>query len=104
MKKDRNSFFQSANMAAQSYYPNQMMNPNVAPYQASQANQSFYAGPVPNNNMNNMSNMNTTDSLDNRLTKIERQIHKLDARITKLEGVNTNTTDIDAYDSSLYML
>lgn len=117
MKKDRNTFFSSANMSQSSYMPNMMPNAmpgampnNFAPYQEAQASQSFYAGQMPNNNMYNNNNYDTSYSeLDNRLAKIERQINRLDSRITRLENANnignvTNNITESNYSNSMYMV
>lgn len=93
MKKDRNTIFSEAGFSNQSYMPN--MNP-YGPYQASEASQSFYSGQYPMNQMNN-----TYSDLDNRLMKIERQINRLDARISKLESTSG---DSDNYSSSMYIV
>ncbi len=99
MKKTRNSFFSEGNATYQGFNPN--MNPmgNV-PYQASTAYNAFYAGPNPNA----MPNYNDND-LESRLAKIERQINRLDHRLSKLE--TTGGTIIDDYDTNttnMYML
>lgn len=117
MKKDRNTFFSSANMSQSSYMPNMMPNAmpgampnNFAPYQEAQASQSFYAGPNPNANMYNNNNYDTSYSeLDNRLAKIERQINRLDSRITRLENASntsnvTNNITESNYSNSMYMV
>ena len=116
MKKDRNSFFSNAQMTQSSYMPNQMMpmqqgmpyNQGYAPYQASQASQSFYAGPLPTSNTypNNTYQESNYGELDNRLAKIELQINRLDSRVTRLENnANINTlSDDQNYSSSMYMV
>ena len=52
-------------------------------------------------NYNNMG-MNYQDDYDNRLAKLERQINRLDARITKLENANKIFTEESS--SSMYMV
>ncbi len=111
MKKDRNTFFQSAGMTSQTIMPNYQMplpnnnpyfNQGPAPVQASQASQSFYSGP----DLNYMANPNNNyyDDLDNHLSKIERQLNRLDSRITKIENnLNLNLSDND-YSSKMYMV
>lgn len=99
MLRNRNSFFQEASMSSQSFMP------NIMPYQtyyngpvnASQASQSYYSGPMPNQN-----NYNNIDDYESRIAKIERQINRLDARITKLE----NSSKIESVDisSNMYMV
>ena len=98
MRKNRNSFFTEANMnysnfQAQGAIPQAMpyANANYNPYQAQ-----------PNIGMPYVDN---SDSIENRLAKIERQINRLNARINKLESLNTTFLD-DNIDTSgnMYML
>ncbi len=96
MKKTRNAFFQESNY--QSFNPN--MN-NPAPYQT--ASNYFYQGPMPNNY--NTNNMSLGSDIESRLSKIERQINRLDYRLSKLE--NNTTLTVDDYDtpnSNMYMV
>lgn len=98
MRKNRNSFFTESNMnysnfQAQGAIPQAMpyANANYNPYQAQ-----------PNIGMPYVDN---SDSIENRLAKIERQINRLNARINKLESLNTTFLDdnIDTSDN-MYML
>ena len=98
MRKNRNSFFTESNMnysnfQAQGAIPQAMpyANANYNPYQAQ-----------PNIGMPYVDN---SDSRENRLAKIERQINRLNARINKLESLNTTFLD-DNIDTSgnMYML
>ena len=93
MKKNRNTFFQESSY--QSYNP--MMGPNQ--YQT--AGNYFYEGPMPNNYIT------PTNDIESRLSKIERQINRLDYRLSKLENVNSAITSED-FDSpnknNMYML
>ncbi len=98
MRKNRNSFFTESNMnysnfQAQGDIPQAMpyANANYNPYQAQ-----------PNIGMPYVDN---SDSIENRLAKIERQINRLNARINKLESLNTTFLD-DNIDTSgnMYML
>jgi len=96
MKKSRNSFFQESNF--QSY------NTNAFPPMAqsiSGANY-FYQGPVPNNYTTNYPG----NDIESRLAKIERQINRMDYRISKLENSNQTFSidDVDANNSNMYML
>ena len=99
MLRNRNSFFQEASMSTQSFMPNMMPYPTNfnMPVNASSASQSYYSGPVPN-----QQNYNNFDDYDNRLAKIERQINRLDARISKLE----NASKLESVDisSNMYMV
>jgi len=100
MKKTRNSYFQESSF--QSYNPNinPNMNPQMAPYQS--AGNYFYQGPVPNN----YNTMGTNNDIESRLAKIERQINRLDYRISKLENSNNimSSDDFDTNNSNMYML
>ena len=98
MRKNRNSFFTESNMnysnfQAQGAIPQAMpyANANYNPYQAQ-----------PNIGMPYVDN---SDSIENRLAKIERQINRLNARVNKLESLNTTFIDdnIDA-SGNMYML
>jgi hypothetical protein len=103
MKKDRNAFFQEASMSASGYLQNPaMMNPNMYqnPYAAQQ---------MPNNGMapmpiNNTASANT--EYDSRLSKIERQINRMEVRLSKLESLSGNigTIDDSINNSSMYMI
>lgn len=82
MLRNRDSFFQSQDMAFHSMYPYQ------------------------NSSFSNMSSYNTNnysfEDYENRLAKIERQINRLDARLSKLENVNKIVND--DISSSMYMI
>lgn len=98
MLRNRNSFFQEAQFSSQSYMPNMMqypMNYNT-PINAASASQSYYSGPAINQNYNNF------EDYDNKIAKLERQINRLDARISKLE----NASKIESVDisSNMYMV
>ncbi len=87
MLRNRNSFFQESSYAQQNYVP------GMVPYYSSGSQQS-YVGPYPNNQTN-------FEDYESRLSKLERQINRLDARISKLEN-----KQIESIDSStnMYML
>ena len=105
MKKDRNSFFNEASYSYGGYIPNNMVQPNMMPVQSGQFNQSFYSGPgYPMTNQMN-SNMDSND-IESRLSKIERQLNRMDYRLTKLENANNIVTsdDFDTNTSNMYML
>lgn len=98
MRKNRNSFFTESNMnysnfQAQGAIPQAMpyANANYNPYQAQ-----------PNVGMPYIDN---SASIENRLAKIERQINRLNARVNKLESLNTTFID-DNIDTSgnMYMI
>ena len=95
MLRNRNSFFQEASMSTQNFIPNMMPNYN-GPVNASSASQSYYSGPMPNQINNSF------DDYDNRIAKLERQINRLDARISKLESSSKlESVDIS---SNMYMV
>lgn len=103
MKKNRNTFFQEAQMSSFNYYPNpnqmNFMSANM-PAQASQSSQSFYAGPAPMYQQNQNTNYNDIEA---RIAKLERQVNRLETRLNKLESpININ----DNYDTStnMYMI
>lgn len=105
MKKTRNAFF--AESTYQSYNPNmsmQMPINNGAPYQT--ASNYYYQGPLPNAMPNNYNTLNTTNDIESRLAKIERQINRIDYRLTKLENTNNiiSSEDFDTNNSNMYML
>lgn len=85
--------------------------PQYIPPQGYNINTQYQAyGPnvmVPSGNMNygNMNTNNTyVDEYDQRISKIERQIRNLDARLKKLETGSANLTDDTIIDSNLYMI
>jgi len=108
MKKSRNSFF--AESSYQSYNPNINMQPNMqpqmqgAPYQT--ASNYFYQGPAPSAMPTNYNTYNNTNDIESRLAKIERQINRIDYRLSKLENANNIITsdDFDNTNSNMYML
>lgn len=75
--KNRNSFFSSSNNQAVGY-----INPNGYGFNE-EAN--FYQGNIPNN-MINYNNNNYYNDIDARLSKVERNIARLNERINKLES------------------
>ena len=108
MKKDRNAFFQESGYFNQTNIPTPNMNIANGPFTTS-SQSSFYAGPTPMNyntpnNMNanipNIPNYDYSD-IESRLSKLERQINRLDARITKLE--NTNLYPVEEIDTTTNM-
>lgn len=95
MKKNRNSFFAEANF---SNFQTGGIPQNI-PYQAGTNYNSFYQ------NQTGMPYVDNADSVENRLAKIERQINRLNARVNKLESLNTTFID-DTFDTTnnMYML
>ena len=88
MKRDRNSFFSQFGSYG---YNNQQTMPAM-----------------PNMNMNTMpQNYNQDYDIDSRLSKIERELNRLDARLSKLESATmvpqTNNTDFN-FANSMYMV
>lgn len=104
MKKNRNAFFSEANMNYANYNPNMAMPAANQPFQSATAYNSYYAGPNPNYNPGmNMYAQNS--DLESRLAKMERQINRLEHRISKLETNNTYITeDYDNTTNNMYML
>ncbi len=105
MKKTRNAFFSES--AYQAYNPNINMNvptqnnvPAQMPFQS--ASNYFYQGPVPNN----YNTSNNVNDIESRFAKIERQLNRMDYRLSKLEN-NANvisSEDFDTSNSNMYML
>lgn len=61
--------------------------------------------PMVNQNNSNMTNNSYIDEYDGRITKLERQIRRIDQRLRKLE--NAGITNIDEeinIDSNMYMI
>ena len=114
MKKDRNTFFAESSFMNQSNFPGPNPNMNIAnaPFmQSAYANQGFYAGPMNNNMPNNYNtqmpsntNYNDYSDLESRLSKIERNINRLDARISKLENTNFYPTEEIDTTNNIYMV
>lgn len=103
MRKNRNTFFSEANMNYSGYNPNMNMAAN-APFQSASAYNSFYSGPNPNQNMPSMTNYAPSD-LESRLAKMERQINRLEHRLSKLETNNTYISeDYESTTNNMYML
>lgn len=98
MRKTRNSFFTEANMNYANFQAQGGMPSGIS----SGYNQQYQG--VVGNNMG-MPYIDNSDSIENRLAKIERQINRLNARVNKLESLNTTFLD-DHIDSSgnMYML
>ncbi len=89
MKKDRNTFFNEASFSQSGYIPtpnfNNMPYPNSFP-----TNQSFYG------------TESYSSDLESRLAKIERNLNRLDARLSKLE--NSNILNQTENPTNMYML
>lgn len=84
MKKNRNAFFAENNMSFSGY--DSMMGP--MPYQNMHESSSYYAGNMPMDN-----------NVFERLAKLERQMSRLEHRISKLENT-TNISSTDDYEST----
>ena len=115
MKKDRNTFFNEANFSQSSYMgmpnvPHNMMGGNYAgmpaTYGGSQASQSFYAGPAPTPNFQGNTGMGNDymSDFESRMAKMERQLNRMDARISKLESKGLVTTENYDNTTNMYML
>ena len=94
MKKERNSFFQESSYN-QGYYNN--YNPMIPQMPQVESQSSFYMNTNPNNMYNN--------NYNERISKLERQVNRLDSRLSKLENMNTisNQDDIDT-NQNMYMI
>ena len=104
MKKDRNSFFNEASYSYGGYIPNNMMQPNMMPVQSGQYNQSFYSGPgYTGASMQSTPNTDYSD-IESRLSKIERQLNRLDSRITKLETTSSVASESFENTTNMYMV
>lgn len=101
MKKERNTFFSNYNAQTQSYIPNfpnnmnQAIIPDFNPYTGTSVNSNFYSGPDIDPN-----------EIDNRFSKIERQLNRLDNRLNKLESSLNKPQDVteNNYSNNMYML
>ena len=95
MRKNRNAFFSESNMNFQGY------NPMVAnmPYQNMSSNNAFYAGNMPINPGLDL------NEIPERLAKIERQINRIEHRLSKLENNNVQSTDdYDSTTNNMYII
>jgi len=110
MKKDRNTFFNESGFQ-QSYgtiMPNYGMPNNYTmnggfPQQSSQ---SIYPGGMNPGLMQQQATTNNDyiSDIESRMAKIERQINRLDARISKLESKGVLTTENFDNTTNMYML
>lgn len=88
MKKDRNAFFQNNSSSSYFYPTNNMMG---AYPMATESNSNFYQGPAivpmqaPYNQTSDYAN-----ELESRLAKLERQINRIDTRVSRLESESTS--------------
>lgn len=87
MKKERNAFFQN-NSSSSYFYPTGQMPMYGGTYpMATESNSNFYQGPIMSGMPMAQKEMNDYNSeLESRLAKIERQLNRLDTRISKLES------------------
>lgn len=89
MRKNRNSFFTEANMNYN------IPNPNGMPYQMGANYNAYMQGP---------GQYVDSNSVENRLAKLERQVNRLTSRVSKLENVNTTYLDDTDSTGNMYML
>ena len=96
MRKERNNFFQESSYN-QGYYYNNMM----PPMPSMEASSSFYM----NQNLNQ--DPSSYNDYQTRLARLERQVNRIESRVTKLENSPVNnikeTTSIDS-NSNMYMI
>lgn len=111
--RDNRDMFYSNYQAGGFAEPNVIVTPPQG-YNISQNYQAYGPNVMPINNMNgapnmnNMNNMNNTnntyvDEYDSRITKLERQIRRMDQRLRKLENAGVVEEEINI-DSNLYMI
>lgn len=106
MKKERNSFFSQYGVSAYNTVPNMM--PNNNGYMGANMQANSYMNMATNQFPGtNQPIMYDGDNLEARLSKIERELQRLDTRITKLEsgsaGTNISNTDYN-FANSMYMV
>ena len=110
------SNYQAGGFAEPNMMPNMAPNmmPNMMPqgYNMSSNYQAYGPNVIPMNNMNgnnvmsNNENNTYIDEYDQRITKLERQIRRMDQRLRKLEngGVTGITDEEINIDNNLYMI
>ena len=112
MKKDRNAIFGESSYFNQTNMPTPNMNIANTPY-GTATQSSFYAGPIAPMNYNTPNNMNANmgnpinydfSDIESRLSKLERQVNRLDARVTKLESTNFYPTEEIDNTTNMYMV
>lgn len=110
--RDNRDMFYSNYQAGGFQEPNMMMAPPQG-YNMTQNYQAYGPNVMPINNMNgNMGMQNTgnnsyIDEYDQRITKLERQIRRIDQRLRKLENSSTiEEINIDSnnIDTNMYMI
>ncbi len=89
MRKDRNSFFAESSNSYQNYNTMGMM----PQYQMGANNSMMYSGNIPYNN-----------DINERLAKIERQLNRLDHRLSKLETNTISNSELESNTNNMYML
>lgn len=106
MKKDRNSFFSQYGMSA--YNANQpFMYPPANANMSAGMSSSMNVGVPPTLANINMNNGYDASDLDARLSKIERELQRIDSRLNKLESTipNTSISNNDYnFANSMYMV
>lgn len=107
--RDNRDMFYSNYQAGGFQEPNFMpAGPMMQPsgYNINNNYQAYGPNVMPMNNQNNIGTNNTyVDEYDGRITKLERQIRRIDQRLRKLE--NAGITNIDEeinIDSNMYMI
>ena len=109
MKKERNAFFQNQT-ASTYYYPtnsmpvNMPMSQNIGYPMATESSSNFYQGPIIAPVQSGMNDY--TSEIESRLAKIERQMNRLDMRISKLENEISNpiSSSNDYAPNNMYMV
>ena len=105
MKRERNTFFSNYTAQNTSYIPNVPQMPNMNFNTGIPTSQPFY------NSNNESGYFQGTDianynEFDNRFTKLERIVNRLDSRVSKLESTTNldNTPITNNTYSNMYML
>lgn len=111
MKGNRDMFYSNYQAGAQ-MEPQMFMTPPSG-YNMSSNYQAYGPNVIPMQNMNMNNQMvpqnNTydnsyTDDFDNRITKLEKQVRRIDQRLRKLENSDSILEDNTIVDSNLYMI
>lgn len=82
---------------------NMPMNMQPQGYNVSGSYQAFGPNVIPGNNMSNMNNANNqyndySNDYESRITKLERQVRRIDQRLRKLENSSITTLEEDLND------
>lgn len=112
MRDNRDMFYsnyQAGGFQEPNFIPVQPMPQQPSGYNLNQNYQAYGPNvmpmPVQNQNMSNNSANTYVDEYDQRITKLERQIRRMDQRLRKLENSNLSNIDEEInIDSNMYMI